>query len=187
MTSRRRRSIAAGVLALMSVASTGARAADAPSGQMSWALHFSLAPTLFEPAETPGLITPFMMLYALHDALAESWSTSPDGLVYEFVLRKGATFHNGEPVTADDVKFSFERYRGISAKVLKDRVAAVETPDPRRVRFRLKSPWPDFLSFYGTTATGAAWIVPRKYVEKVGEDGFKKAPVGAGPYRFASF
>jgi len=200
MTSRRRRSIAAGVLALMSVASTDARAADAPSGQMSWALHFSLAPTLFEPAETPGLITPFMMLYALHDALvkpmperamapalAESWSTSPDGLVYEFVLRKGATFHNGEPVTADDVKFSFERYRGISAKVLKDKVAAVETPDPRRVRFRLKSPWPDFLSFYGTTATGAAWIVPRKYVEKVGEDGFKKAPVGAGPYKFVSF
>src|SRR2546430_10745794 len=60
-----------------------------------------------------------MMLYALHDALvkplperamasslAESWSTSHDGLVYEFVLRKGATFHNGEPVTAEDVKFS---------------------------------------------------------------------------------
>src|SRR6266851_2831159 len=137
---------------------------------------------------------------ALHDALvkpmpektmapslAESWSTSPDGLVYEFVLRKGATFHNGEAVTADDVKFSFERYRGISAKALKEEVAAVETPDPRRVRFRLKQPWPDFMAFYGTPATGAAWIVPRKYVEKVGEDGFKKAPVGAGPYKFVSF
>jgi peptide/nickel transport system substrate-binding protein len=111
---------------------------------MTWALHFSLAPTLFEPAETAGLITPFMILYALHDALvkpmpektmapslAESWSTSPDGLVYEFVLRRGATFHNGEPVTSEDVKFSFERYRGISAKVLKDKVAAIETPDPR--------------------------------------------------------
>ena len=84
----------------MSAASTGARAADAPAGQMTWALHFSLAPTLFEPAETAGLITPFMMLYALHDALvkpmpersmtpslAESWSTSADGLVYEFALR----------------------------------------------------------------------------------------------------
>src|SRR5256884_6825549 len=141
-----------------------------------------------------------MILYPPHDALvkpmpekamapglAESWSRSPDGLVYEFVLRKGARFHNGEPVTADDVKFSFERYRGISAQVLKERVAAVETPDPGRVRFRLKQPWPDFMAFYGTPATGAAWIVPRKYVEKVGEDGFKKAPVGAGPYKFASF
>jgi len=200
VASRRTRLIAAGVLALMSAASTGALAAEAPAGQMSWALHFSLAPTLFEPAETPGLITPFMMLYALHDALvkplperamasslAESWSTSHDGLVYEFVLRKGATFHNGEPVTAEDVKFSFERYRGISARVLKEKVAAVETPDPRRVRFRLKQPWPDFMAFYGTPATGAAWIVPRKYVERVGEDGFRKAPVGAGPYKFVSF
>ena len=40
----------------------------APEGQLTWAVHFSLAPTLFEPAETPGLITPFMILYALHDA-----------------------------------------------------------------------------------------------------------------------
>jgi peptide/nickel transport system substrate-binding protein len=59
--------------------------------------------------------------------------------------------------------------------------------DPQRVRFRFKQPWPDFLSFYGTPATGAGWIVPRKYVEKVGDDGFKKAPIGAGPYKFVSF
>jgi peptide/nickel transport system substrate-binding protein len=202
---RRRRQIVAGVLALTLIASTHAIAAsegraDAPAGQMTWALHFTLAPTLFEPAETPGLITPFMILYALHDALvkpmpgknmapslAESWSTSPDGLVYEFVLRKGVKFHNGEPVTAEDAKFSFERYRGISAKALKDKVAAVEAPDPGRVRFRLKQPWPDFMTFYGTPATGAGWIVPKKYVEKLGEEGYKKAPVGAGPYRFVSF
>src|SRR5881628_962999 len=201
---RRTRQVVAGALALTlatvahAIVAPRARA-DAPAGQMTWAVHFTLAPTLFEPAETPGLITPFMILYALHDALvkplpgksmapslAESWSASLDGLVYEFVLRKGATFHNGEPVTAEDVKFSFERYRGISARVLKEKVAAVETPDPRRVRFRLKQPWPDFMAFYGTPATGAAWIVPRKYVERVGEDGFRKAPVGAGPYKFVS-
>jgi peptide/nickel transport system substrate-binding protein len=70
---------------------------------------------------------------------------------------------------------------------MKDKVAAVETPDPGRVRFRLKQPWPDFMTFYGTRATGAAWVVPKKYVERVGDDGFKKAPVGAGPYRFVSF
>jgi len=172
----------------------------APEGQMTWAVHFSLAPTLFEPAETAGVVSPFMILYALHDALvkpmpgkslapslAESWTVSGDGLVYEFVLRKGVRFHNGEPVSGDDVKFSFERYRGISAKTLKDKVAAVEVPDPGRVRFRLKQPWPDFMTFYGTLATGAGWVVPRKYIERVGEDGFKKAPVGAGPYRFVSF
>jgi peptide/nickel transport system substrate-binding protein len=203
--SRRKWSVVVGVAASTWTALTLAvgppvARAQAPAGQMTWALHFTPAPTLFEPAETPGLITPFMFLYALHDALlkpmpgkamapslAESWSVSPDGLAYEFVLRKGARFHDGEPVTSDDVKFSFERYRGISAKALKDRVAAIETPGPGRVRFRLKQPWPDFMTFYGTPATGAGWIVPRKYVEKVGEDGFKKVPIGAGPYRFVSF
>ncbi len=192
--------IALGALVLTLTVLAPARALAAPEGQMTWALHFSLAPTLFEPAETPGVVSPFMILYALHDALvkpmpgrgmapslAESWSVSPDGLVYEFVLRKGPRFHSGEPVTADDVKFSFERYRGVSARMLKERVAAIETPDPGRVRFRLREPWPDFMTFYGGIATGANWIVPRKYVERVGEDGFKKAPVGAGPYRFVSF
>jgi peptide/nickel transport system substrate-binding protein len=177
-----------------------APARGAPEGQMTWAVHVSLAPTWFDPAETPGIITPFMFLYALHDALvkpmpghpmapslAESWSAAPDGLAYEFVLRKGVRFHNGEPVTAEDVKFSFERYRGTAAASFKARVAAVEVVDPQRVRFRFKQPWPDFLTFYGTPATGAGWIVPKKYLEKVGDDGFKKAPVGAGPYKFVSF
>src|SRR5436305_10082750 len=122
----------------------------------------------------------------LAPALAESWSASEDALTYEFVLRNGITFHNGDPVTAEDVKFSFERYRGNSATLIKDRVAAIDTPDARHVRFRLKQPWPDFITFYAT-ASGAAWIVPKKYVEKVGEDGFKKAPIGAGPYKFVSF
>jgi peptide/nickel transport system substrate-binding protein len=55
------------------------------------------------------------------------------------------------------------------------------------VRFVLHEPWPDFITFYGTTASGAGWIVPKKYVEKVGDDGFKTAPVGAGPYKVVSF
>src|SRR5881409_3895318 len=202
---RRTGPIGAAMLALTLVAPAHTVAvrpahADAPAGQMTWAVHFTLAPTLFEPAETPGLLTPFMILYALHDALvkpmpgksmapslAESWSVSPDGLTYEFVLRQGVRFHNGDRLTADDVKFSFERYRGVSAKLLKEKVRQVQVVDPHRVRFQLKEPWPDFLVFYATPATGAAWIVPRRYVEKVGDEGFKKAPVGAGPYRFVSF
>jgi peptide/nickel transport system substrate-binding protein len=48
-----------------------ATALSAPEGQMTWALHFSLAPTLFEPAETPGVVSPFMILYALHDAVVK--------------------------------------------------------------------------------------------------------------------
>jgi len=181
------------------VGAPGAAAAAGPQGQLTWGVHVTLAPTWLDPAETPGIITPFMMMYALHDSmvkpmpanpmapsLAESWTSSEDGLGYEFVLRKGVTFHNGEPLTAEDVKFSFERYRGTSHAVMKERVARIETPDPLRVRFILKKPWPDFLTFYAT-ATGAGWIVPKKYVEQVGDEGFKKAPVGAGPYKFVSF
>ena len=95
-------------------------------------------------------------------------------------------FHNGDPLTSEDVKFSFDRYKGAQAKALKERVAAVETPDALHVRFRLKNPWPDFMTFY-TAASGAGWIVPKKYVEKVGDEAFKKAPIGAGPYKFVSF
>jgi len=184
---------------LLSPPSAPPAGAAGPEGQIVWGVHITLAPTWFDPAEASGMITPFLVYYALHDALvkpmpgqplapnlAESWSVSKDHLAWEFVLRKNARFHNGEPVTAEDVKFSFERYRGAANKTLKERVVAVETPDPGRVRFRLKQPWPDFLTFYAS-ATGAGWIVPKKYVEKVGEEGFKKAPVGAGPYKFVSF
>src|ERR1043166_4371899 len=177
-----------------------APAAAAPAGTMTWGVHITLASRWLDPAETEGIITPFMVLSALHDALvkpmpaglntpslAESFTASKDGLTYEFVIRKGVKFHNGDPVTAEDVKFSFDRYRGSGSKLLKEKVRDVQILAPTRVRFVLKEPWPDFMASYGTSATGAGWIVPKKYVEKVGEDGFKRAPVGAGPYKFVSF
>jgi len=194
----RRDLLAASALGLIAGAPGIARAAG-PQGQLTYGIHVSLAPGWFDPAETQGIITPYMVLYALHDAmvkalpgkaeapcLAESWSASEDGLTHDFVIRAGAKFHNGEPVTAEDVKFSYERYRGTSHDLMKERMAAIETPDPGHVRFKLKTPWPDFLSFY-SSATGAGWVVPKKYVEQVGDEGFKKAPIGAGPYKFVSF
>src|SRR6266849_2278120 len=200
-----RRTLIVALLLLGSLAPTPAPAApegrsEAPAGQLTWAVHVALAPTWFDPAETTGVITPFMFLYALHDALvkpmpgnamapslAESWTVSPDGLSYEFVLRRGVMFHNGDLLTAEDVKFSLERYRGAASGTFKARIASVDVLDPHRVRVRFKQPWPDFMTFYGTMATGAGWIVPKKYVERVGDDGFKKVPVGAGPYKFVSF
>ena len=189
------------LLVLAAMAATVAPAlAASPDGTLTIGVHVTLVNRWLDPAETESLITPFMVLYALHDALvkpmpgnimtpslAESWTASKDGLTYEFVIRKNAKFHNGDPVTADDVKFSFTRYKGGSASLLKEKVKDVQVVGANRVRFILKEPWPDFMSFYGTSATGAAWIVPKKYVEKVGDDGFKKAPVGAGPFKFASF
>lgn len=176
-----------------------APAAAQPRDELIWGVHVSLAPSWLDPAQASGMITPFMVLYALHDAmlkpmpgntlapsLAESWSVGDGGRSYEFVLRDGCKFHNHDPVTAEDVKFSFARYRGARQELMHERVAGVDVLDSRRVRFRLSKPWPDFLTFYATT-TGAGWIVPKKYIEKVGEDAFKEAPVGAGPYKFASF
>src|SRR5215204_2385074 len=116
----RRDLLAAAAAALATVSATAGApglAAAAPQGQLTWGVHISLAPTWFDPAETPGIITPFMVMYALHDAvvkpmpgealggsLAESWSASQNGQVYDFKLRKGVKFHNGDPVTAEDVK-----------------------------------------------------------------------------------
>jgi peptide/nickel transport system substrate-binding protein len=118
--------------------------------------------------------------------LAESWKESPDGRVYEFKLRRNLKFHNGDPVTSEDVKFSFERYKGAGAKEMQGRIQQVEAVDPLTVRFHLKEPWPDFMTFYGTTATAAGIVVPKKYVTQVGDDGFLKHPIGAGPYKFVS-
>lgn len=170
------------------------------SGQMTWAVHVTIAPTWFDPAETSGVITPYMFLYAMHDALvkpmpngpmtpclAESWSESPDGLAYDFLLKKGLKFHNDDPFTAEDVKFSFERYKGAGAGQLKSKVKSVEIVNPHHVRFHLQAPWPDFLTFYATPATGAGWIVPKNYTEKIGSDQFKNKPIGLGPYRFVSY
>src|SRR6266508_2083719 len=93
-----------------------------PEGEMRWAIYVTLAPQWFDPAEVLGQITPFWVLYAMHDALvkpmpgnlmtpslAESWTVSADQRAYEFKLREGLKFHNGDPFTAEDVKFSFVR------------------------------------------------------------------------------
>ena len=188
------------VAAVLALTATPAPAAEpAPAGRAVMAWHVTISPSWFDPSTAPPQITPFGMLYAIHDALvrpypgqkmgpslAESWEESEDGLTYQFKLRPGLKFHNGDPVTTEDVKFSFERYQGTGAQTLKDHVREVEIVDPLVVRFHLKEPWPDFMTFYGTTATAAGIVLPKNYLTQIGDDGFKKQPVGAGPYKFVS-
>src|SRR5213593_2843173 len=160
-----------------------------PEGEMRWALYVTLSPVWFDPGEVVGQINSFWVLYAMHDALvkpmpgnlmtpslAESWTVSADQRVYEFKLREGLKFHNGDLFTAEDVKFSFHRTKG--TRILKEKVREITVVDPYRVRFALHEPFPDFMAFYGTLTTGAGWVVPRKYVEKVGDEGFKRQPIG---------
>ena len=130
MTLRSLRTSVSIVVAAVLLLVAPVREVSAQGDQVTWGVHVVLAPTWFDPAESSGIITPYMIYYALHDALAkpmpgqllapslaESWTVSKDSLAYEFVLRSGARFHNGEPVTADDVKFSFDRYRGAAETV----------------------------------------------------------------------
>jgi peptide/nickel transport system substrate-binding protein len=190
--------LAAVVAGIATVGGLGPTVAQTkPEGEMKFALYVTMAPAWLDPGEAnPGYFTPFWMLVALHDALvrpmpgnrmapslAESWSESPDRLSYEFKLRQGLKFHNGDPFTSEDVVFSFNRSKGTQ---LHEKVKEVVAVDPYTVRFVLNEPWPDFMTYYGTFASAAGWITPKKYFEKVGADGFKKHPIGLGPYKFVS-
>jgi peptide/nickel transport system substrate-binding protein len=174
-----------------------AQAQAKPEGEMRFALYVTVPQAWLDPGEVLGFITPFWVLYGIHDALvkpmpgnlmtpslAESWTLSSDQKTYEFKLRQGVKFHNGDPFTAEDVKFSFMRAK--SSRILKEKVRDIEIVDPLRMRFHLHEPFPDFMAFYGTLATASSWIVPKKYIEKVGDEGFRKQPIGLGPYKFVS-
>ena len=175
---------------------SAATAQRPPEGQLILGMNFTIVPAFLDPSEMTGA-TAAIFAYALHDALlkplpgnplapalADSWTESPDGLVYEFTLREGVTFHNGDPFTAEDVHYSFVRYKGVFASLLHEKVQAVEILDAHRLRFVLHTPWPDFLTVYSALVSGAAWVVPKAYVERVGDAGFKRHPIGLGPYRF---
>ena len=168
-----------------------------PKGKATWAWHTALSNVWLDPQEYPaGTFTPFIHGYVLHDALvkhlpgqpfapslAESYQVAPDYKSATFTLRPGLKFHNGDPVTTEDVKFSYENYRGGNARALKDRTDRIEIVDDRTIRFHFKEPFLDFMVYYGGAASSAGWIVPKKYYEQVGKDGFKQRPVGAGPFK----
>ena len=117
-------------------------------------------------------------------SLAESWTVSADQQVYEFKLREGLKFHNGDPFTAEDVKFSFHRAKG--SKILHDKVQEVVVVEPARVRFVLHEPWPDFMTFYGTIVSGRGLDRAQEVRRAGGRRRLQEAPVGLGPYKFVS-
>ena len=121
-------------------------------------------------------------------AMAESWTIAPDWTYIDFKLRKGIKFHNGDPFTSKDVKFSIERAMredlmfvfGAEARRQIDRV---ETQGDYQVRVWLKMPYPAlFDRLYNNLM-----MVPKNYIEKVGDAGFAAKPVGAGPFQIMDF
>jgi peptide/nickel transport system substrate-binding protein len=174
--------------------------AAAPKGVLKQAMHWPLSADWFDPATVPFTMSAYHPLYMIHDALlkpmseslytpslAESWTISNDAKMFEFKLRKGVKFHNGDLMTSEDVVFSFWRYKVGIAKFIQDRTERVEAVSPELVRFHFKQPFPDFLEYLLPGTTGIGWIVPKKYVERVGEAAYKRNPVGCGPYKFVEF
>ncbi|MFN0091324.1 MAG: ABC transporter substrate-binding protein [Acidimicrobiales bacterium] len=169
----------------------------APQGKYTYGFNTAFSPAWMDPQEYPAQATPYLVAFAIHEGvvrhmpgrplspgLASSYKVADDYLSATFTLREGLTFHNGDPLTSEDVKFTYENYKGTASDLFKARTERVETPDARTVRFVFKQPFVDFLLLYGTPASGAGWVVPKKYYTEVGPDRYKQNPVGAGPFRF---
>jgi len=122
--------------------------------------------------------------YVSEGALAESFEVSEDGTVYTFRIREGVTFHNGDKLTAEDVKFSYEQYRdeemGSPHHSYYQGIEELELVDEYTLRVHLSSPDVAFL----TMARLRGHVMPKNYIEEVGWEEFERNPVGSGPYKF---
>ena len=182
----------------------GARAAAGgvePKGKMTLAWHTNIASRWLDPQQHDGTASPDNFLFALHDgliknfrdrkydhlALAEQFDFPDDAQSATFRLRPGLTFHDGSPITTEDIKWSYENYRGASAEMLHEKTKGIKLVDDRTIRFEFVEPFLDFPILLGTgNICGAGWVVPRKYYQEVGKDGFLQKPIGAGPYKLVS-
>ncbi len=123
--------------------------------------------------------------HELEPALATSWRVVTD-TVLEFKLRRGVKFHNGDALTPEDVKFSVERTLDPSRKLTWQGqlrgVKEVQVLDGETLRLVTEKPFPALLP-----RLAGFFIVPRKHVEKVGDQAFAAGPVGTGPWRFVEW
>lgn len=103
-----------------------------------------------------------------------------DPITYEIKIKKGIRFHNGDPLTVDDVIFSCERFlKSAQRKVLMGPVDSIDKVDDYTIIYRLKQP---------NVVQNRRWyhleMMPKKYIEKVGIDEFAKRPIGVGPFKY---
>ncbi len=152
-----------------------------------------LNPITFQDTETSmvlsSIFSPLLELtaegnFTTEDAVTDRYTISDDGLVYTFYIRQNIKFHNGDPLTARDVKFSYEAfldpdlgsphhryYTGIDELIL---------VDDYTLEVHLKEIDVAFL----TLARLRGFVMPKDYVEQVGWDQFERNPIGSGPYKF---
>jgi len=126
----------------------------------------------------------------LRGDLAERWEQSPDGLRYTFWLRRDAVWHDGEPVTADDVVYSASllqqptRYFMNTLHLSTGEPAVFEALDAYTVQVTTPRPYAALPAYLTATWASLFLIVPRHVVEAVGEAAFEEHPIGSGPFRF---
>ncbi len=181
--------------------SVRAAAAVVPNGKIVLAWHTNITTRWLDPQQHDGTASPDNFLMALqdaliknfrdahydHPALAEGFEFAEDAKTATFHLRPRIKFHDGAPVTPSDAKWSYEHYRGAWSEVLHEKTQGVEIVDDNTVRFHFNTPFLDFPILLGTgNVSGAGWVVPAKYYEQAGQDGYLKKPIGAGPYRLVS-
>jgi peptide/nickel transport system substrate-binding protein len=176
-----------------------------PRGALTIAQHFALDPTWLDPQDHIVALTQQHYDYLVHDALiktmpqglltyslAEQAEATEDFTKVAFRLRQGLKYHDGQPLTTADVAWSYQNYRGVNAKLFKDKLdsrrpdGGIERVDDRTIIFHFKEPFLDFIDLYSGASSGISWIVPRHYYEQVGQAGFKERPLGAGPFKFVS-
>jgi peptide/nickel transport system substrate-binding protein len=170
-----------------------------PKGTLTIAQHFALTPNWLDPLEHISALTQQHYDYLVHDAmikpmpqgeftysLAEHAEVAADFTKAAFRLRPGLKFHDGQPLTTADVQWTYENYKGVHAKTFRDKLERIERVDDRTIIFHFKEPFVDFLDLYNGSTTGIGWIIPKHYYEKVGKEGFKAQPIGAGPFKFVS-
>jgi peptide/nickel transport system substrate-binding protein len=121
--------------------------------------------------------------------VAEKWTRSADGKTWTFHLRKGQKFHNGDPLTAHDVKFSLERKMSkesiaSGAAALRRAVDKIDVVDDHTVNVTTKGIIPHFAASLSRAVFMEGTVMPKKYIETVGAQGFREKPIGSGPWKF---
>jgi peptide/nickel transport system substrate-binding protein len=175
------------------------KARGKPRGKLTVAQHFALDPGWLDPLEHIYALTQGTYDYLVHDALikpmpqgeatyslAEHAEMTADFRKAAFRLRPGLKFHDGQPLTTADVKWTYENYKGSHVKIFREKLEQIQIVDDRTIVFHFKGPFLEFMELYNGGVSGIGWVIPKHYYEKVGREGFKARPIGAGPYKFVS-